>query len=355
MNVIINDKPCPAAVGQKLGKVARLSHSHVGYVCGGHGICQACYVTVREGGDCLVPLTDIEKAFLSERQIMSGGRLACQAEIAREGTISVLSRPEEVRRMLFSNPPALFSCGATMGRDVSRRILPGIANLVGRVQRGEMGGREALGDVLEAAGAGFQLLLEAAPGMIPFRDQFTGLLGMLPFRLPFLSSPAAAGKPEVISLKVSASGSPSPWQAASPVSGSPKTDPLPFEGIAETYAVRLLEAGIRSLDQLLQAGKDRHGRKVLADSAGIGEKELLTLVNRADLARVRGIGIHFAGLLEQAGVDTVPELAQRNAEHLHAKLREVNTAKNLARQLPSPEQVREWISQAKQLPGIVTY
>jgi chlorosome envelope protein I len=207
MNLIINDKPAEAVVGQTIGKAARLNHSHVGYVCGGHGICQACYVTVLEGAGSLDPLTDIEKAFLSPRQIAAGGRLACQATIAKDGTVKVLSRPEEVRRLLFSNPLGLFAFGARMGQDAAKQIGPGITNVVGRIQRGEMGGREALGDLRESAGAAVKLIVESVPQVIPFRDQLAGLVGNLPVQMPFF--PSKAAKAEVLE-RVSINVQPSP-------------------------------------------------------------------------------------------------------------------------------------------------
>lgn len=185
MNLIINDKSCSTAVGQTVGKAARMNHSHVGYICGGHGLCQACYVTVQEGADCLAPLTDVEQAFLSPRQIAAGGRMACQATIAREGTVKVLSRPEEVRRTLFGNPLELFAYGAQMGQDTVRQIVPGIQNLVGRIARGEMGGKEALGDLMESVSGAFGLAVETLPQMIPFREQVMGIVSNLPVQLPF--------------------------------------------------------------------------------------------------------------------------------------------------------------------------
>jgi hypothetical protein len=59
--------------------------------------------------------------------------------------------------------------------------------------------------------------------------------------------------------------------------------------------------------------------------------------------------------LEAAGVDTVPELAQRNPENLHQKLVAVNQEKELVRQLPTQAQVSDWIAQAKRLPRVITY
>ncbi|MFN2284489.1 MAG: DUF4332 domain-containing protein, partial [Anaerolineae bacterium] len=93
----------------------------------------------------------------------------------------------------------------------------------------------------------------------------------------------------------------------------------------------------------------------LAEKTGISGKLVLKWVNRADLFRVKGIGEEYADLLEVAGVDTVPELAQRNAENLYNKMTEVNKERKLARRLPSQAQVAEWIDQAKALPRVLTY
>lgn len=71
--------------------------------------------------------------------------------------------------------------------------------------------------------------------------------------------------------------------------------------------------------------------------------------------RIKGIGSEYADLLEAAGVDTVPELAQRNADNLYAKLKEINEAKDLVRRLPSEAQVVDWVAQAKALPRLLEY
>ena len=78
-------------------------------------------------------------------------------------------------------------------------------------------------------------------------------------------------------------------------------------------------------------------------------------MNRADLSRVKGIGEGYADLLEAAGVDTVPELAQRKPENLYQKLAEVNEAKKLVRQLPTAAKVADWVEHAKGLPRVVNY
>ena len=82
---------------------------------------------------------------------------------------------------------------------------------------------------------------------------------------------------------------------------------------------------------------------------------ILKWTNRADLARVKGIGGEYADLLEAAGVDTVPELATRKPANLVAKLHEVNEEKKLVRKLPTENQVEGWVAQAKELPRVIEY
>ena len=46
---------------------------------------------------------------------------------------------------------------------------------------------------------------------------------------------------------------------------------------------------------------------------------ILEWVNHVDLFRIKGVGEEYSDLLEEAGVDTVVELAQRKADNLYAE------------------------------------
>lgn len=128
-----------------------------------------------------------------------------------------------------------------------------------------------------------------------------------------------------------------------------------IEGIGATYADKLTDAGITSQENLLKVCCDKKGRKEISDKSGLSEKQILNWVNRVDLSRVKGVSTQYADLLECAGVDTVPELGQRNGANLHAKMLEVNEEKNLVRKVPTASQVEDWIVQAKDLPRVVTH
>jgi predicted flap endonuclease-1-like 5' DNA nuclease len=127
------------------------------------------------------------------------------------------------------------------------------------------------------------------------------------------------------------------------------------EGIGETQAQKLTDAGVNTTEALLEQGKTPKGRQAMADQTGISRKLILKWVNRVDLFRIKGIGEEYADLLEATGVDTVPDLARRNAENLYQSLTEVNEQKKLVRRPPSQTQVSEWIEQAKKLPRVVEY
>jgi len=130
---------------------------------------------------------------------------------------------------------------------------------------------------------------------------------------------------------------------------------LDIEGVGEVYAQKLKAAGVRSTEALLQAGATPKGRKDLAEKTGIADSLILEWVNHVDLFRIKGVAEEYSDLLEEAGVDTVPELAQRKAENLFEKLVEINEKKKLVRRLPVLSQVADWVEQAKKLPRIISY
>lgn len=130
---------------------------------------------------------------------------------------------------------------------------------------------------------------------------------------------------------------------------------IDIEGIGNVNAKKLVEAGINTVDDLLQKAKNPAGRKTLEETTGISGKSILKWANHADLMRINGVGPQFSELLEAAGVDTVKELKHRVADNLQQKLEEINNKKNLVNRVPSVSEVQKMIDQAKELPAIMEY
>ena len=128
-----------------------------------------------------------------------------------------------------------------------------------------------------------------------------------------------------------------------------------IEGIGSVNEAKLKAAKVGTVEGLLKMGSKAKGRADLEAASGISQKLILEWVNSADLLRIKGVGGQYADLLEEAGVDTVAELANRVPENLHKAMLEVNTQKNLVNRPPNVKMVKNWISQAKKLRRVVEY
>lgn len=128
-----------------------------------------------------------------------------------------------------------------------------------------------------------------------------------------------------------------------------------LKGMTRKVEMILLERGVKNSDQFLELIASPSQRKEMSRHLEVAEREVLELANRADLSRVKGVAGIYSDLLEQTGVDTVKELATRNADNLHASIVDLNRKKGLAKRAPSIGMVKSWVDQAKQLPKLLTY
>ena len=127
------------------------------------------------------------------------------------------------------------------------------------------------------------------------------------------------------------------------------------EGIGAVLGEKFRAAGVKDTDSLLKSALTVAQRKALAEQTGLSEARVLKFANMADLYRISGVGSEYSELLEAAGVDTVPELAQRNAANLVQAMTAVNQEKKLTRQVPTESEVSRWIEQAKSLPRMIEH
>ncbi|MEM2109082.1 MAG: DUF4332 domain-containing protein [Candidatus Odinarchaeota archaeon] len=130
---------------------------------------------------------------------------------------------------------------------------------------------------------------------------------------------------------------------------------IEIEGIGPSYAKKLSDAGVKTVETLLKVGATRNGRKELANKTGIADNLILEWVNHADLFRIKGVGPEYSDLLEEAGVDAVGELSKRDPENLHNKILELNKARKIVRRPPTLKEIKSWIEQAKKLPRKIEY
>ncbi|MFO7796389.1 MAG: DUF4332 domain-containing protein [Promethearchaeati archaeon] len=128
----------------------------------------------------------------------------------------------------------------------------------------------------------------------------------------------------------------------------PGTKLIKIEGIGDVYAKDLKKAGYETCEQLLPLSRDEI--KELAKKTGISSKLIDKWQEHADLMRIKGVGPEYAEALNESGIDSVKELAQRNPENTLKKLEELDKKKpDIIRKLPLLDDISDWIDQAKKI------
>ena len=122
-----------------------------------------------------------------------------------------------------------------------------------------------------------------------------------------------------------------------------------IEGISDVQVAKLARAGIKTLMALFKRGSTPELRKKLSKETGISERLLLEWVHFADLLRVEGIGVEYAGLLDEIGIDSVEALAVQNAKSLAKELKKSNEAKKRVNRLPSIKHLARAIKSASKV------
>lgn len=127
-------------------------------------------------------------------------------------------------------------------------------------------------------------------------------------------------------------------------------------GVDETIAGKLEEQEITTTKEFLEMCVTRNDRQIITDLLEIHEGDILTMANMADLLRIETMTPPWAWLLEKVGVDTIPELAQRNPERLFQAIEEYDIAfLDDVNDKPSGDDVKEWVAKAKKMERFLKY
>ncbi|MGF1475655.1 MAG: DUF4332 domain-containing protein [Geminicoccaceae bacterium] len=131
------------------------------------------------------------------------------------------------------------------------------------------------------------------------------------------------------------------------------SSPMPLNklrGVTQFQRRALKRLRITTTAQLFRAVHTAEGLCDLAERSQVREEELVSIIHRADMARVNGVGAVFGDMLIMLDVVSLRQLMDQDPADLHARLSALNQQERLARRSPTPEEVESWIDQAKSLP-----
>jgi predicted flap endonuclease-1-like 5' DNA nuclease len=123
---------------------------------------------------------------------------------------------------------------------------------------------------------------------------------------------------------------------------------LALEGVGPSYASKLKEAGLATVRKFYDATRTQSGRESVVRRTGIPHATVVRLAQAADLMRVPGVGAQQAELLEAVGVDSMRDLARRDARNLSDRIWSANNlGKRFAGTTPSTLTLDRWIQSAR--------
>jgi len=128
-----------------------------------------------------------------------------------------------------------------------------------------------------------------------------------------------------------------------------------FRGVNSAHVKKLATLGIRSVEDMLKAGRTLEIRIELSMRVGIPVETILELVKLSDLARIQGVKGVRARLYYDAGVDTVEEMARWDSERLRAMLIDFVKETGFEGIAPLPKEAEFTVAEAKRLSRIVEY
>ena len=121
-------------------------------------------------------------------------------------------------------------------------------------------------------------------------------------------------------------------------------------GLTVADAAELHVAGVKDVEDLQEKAATAAGRKELAEAADLSRDEVDAIAYQLDLGRVRGVGRKSLALLNAAGIESVGDLAEYDADELAGLLTTVNEEEHIVQHMPSMDTLAFWIDQARELP-----
>jgi len=130
---------------------------------------------------------------------------------------------------------------------------------------------------------------------------------------------------------------------------TPKETPIfEIEGIGKKYGISMEKAGFLDVESLI--GLDSDGIKNLAKKTKISEKLIDKWAEHADLMRIGGVGPEYAEVINEIGIDSVKEFAQRNPNNTLDSIMKLDKDKpDMYRRPPTLKMVEDWIEEAKKI------
>jgi hypothetical protein len=128
-----------------------------------------------------------------------------------------------------------------------------------------------------------------------------------------------------------------------------------FIEIAKETIDNLEKIGITNTEKLYDKVAKKSDRQKLADLTGVKYQDILELTKLADLSRIKWVGVTYAQMLYDLGVDTVEKVSKSDPNDLHTRINQMIKEKNIFKGAIGLNDVIILIESANDLPLEIEY
>ena len=128
-----------------------------------------------------------------------------------------------------------------------------------------------------------------------------------------------------------------------------------FIGISSNAIAELEKLGIKNTVKLYNRIITEKSRIELAEKTGLTNSEVLELTKLTDLSRIKYVGVTFAHMLYDIGIDTVEKASKVDPFDLHKKINQINKEKNIYKGQIGLNDIKIFVNAANEVPLEIEY
>jgi predicted flap endonuclease-1-like 5' DNA nuclease len=128
-----------------------------------------------------------------------------------------------------------------------------------------------------------------------------------------------------------------------------------FISISPETINNLEKAGITNTEKLYNKVQTKSDRENLSQATGVDLKDILTLTKLSDLSRIKWVGVTYAQMLHDMGVDTVEKVTMSDLVDLHEQINRMIKEKNIFKGAIGLNDIKILIASAAELTQDIEY
>jgi hypothetical protein len=128
-----------------------------------------------------------------------------------------------------------------------------------------------------------------------------------------------------------------------------------FAGISEDTVSKLEQIGITNTEKLYDRVITKDKSHDLAHTTGLKDSDILELTRLTDLSRIKWVGVTFARMLYDLGINSAERASKSDPVDLHFRINQLNKANSVFKGQIGLNDIKIFVAAAKEIPFDIEY